>query len=110
MVSPLCDARRSSRSRNRVTVLELTVNNRPGVLLRLYELFARQDLTVEGLLCLPLDDCRGRIWLLIGELQGIDQAKQQLAQLDDVIEVQRSNTDPSMFAQFGQLIQLSGMG
>jgi acetolactate synthase I/III small subunit len=110
MVSPVCDARRSSRSHSRVTVLELTVNNRPGVLLRLYELFARQDLIVEGLLCLPLDNCRGRIWLLIGELQGIDQAKQQLAQLDDVIEVQRSNTDPSMFAQFGQLIQLSGMG
>jgi acetolactate synthase small subunit len=93
-----------------VAVLELTVNNRPGVLLRLYELFARQELVVEGLLCLPLDDCRGRIWLLIGEPQGLGQATQQLETLDDVIEVQRSNTDPSMFARFGQLIQLSGMG
>lgn len=110
MASSVCDARHSSQPHGRVTVLELTVNNRPGVLLRLYKLFASQDLIVEGLLCLPLDGCRGRIWLLVSEPQSLTQATQQLATLDDVIEVQRSNTDPSMFTQFGQLIQLSGMG
>ena len=47
-------------------VLELDVNNHPGVMSHICNLFARRAFNVEGILCMPVSDGkRSRIWLLV---------------------------------------------
>ncbi len=51
-------------------VLEIDVNNHPGVMSHVIGLFSRRTYNVEGILCLPVGDGRqSRIWLLVNEDQ-----------------------------------------
>lgn len=79
-------------------VLEIDVNNHPGVMSHVVGLFSRRAYNVEGILCLPLDDGnRSRIWLLVNEDQRLPQMMKQVDKLEDVIGIRRHNADHAVF-------------
>ncbi|MCH2220953.1 MAG: acetolactate synthase small subunit [Dechloromonas sp.] len=79
-------------------VLEIDVNNHPGVMSHVVGLFSRRAYNVEGILCLPLDDgSRSRIWLLVNEDQRLPQMMKQVDKLEDVIGIRRHNADHAVF-------------
>ena len=81
-------------------VLEIDVNNHPGVMSHVVGLFARRACNVEGILCLPIGDGRlSRIWLLLNEDARLPQMVKQVDKLEDVIAVRRHNADHAVFSQ-----------
>lgn len=79
-------------------VLEIDVNNHPGVMSHVVGLFSRRAYNVEGILCLPLDNgSRSRIWLLVNEDQRLPQMMKQVDKLEDVIGIRRHNADHAVF-------------
>ena len=81
-------------------VLEIDVNNHPGVMSHVVGLFSRRTYNVEGILCLPVDDgARSRIWLLLNEDQRLPQVIKQAEKLEDVIAVRRHAADHAVFSQ-----------
>ena len=80
-------------------VLEIDVNNHPGVMSHIVGLFARRAYNVEGILCLPVGDGRqSRIWLLVNEDARLAQMIKQVDKLEDVIAVRRHNADHAVFS------------
>lgn len=81
-------------------ILELTVNNHPGVMSHVCGLFARRAYNVEGILCMPIGDgASSRIWLLVNEDTRLDQMIKQAEKLHDVLAVRRHPTTPEVFEQ-----------
>lgn len=79
-------------------VLELTVNNHPGVMSHICGLFARRAFNVEGIICLPVGAGeQSRIWLRVHEDQRLEQMVKQLMKLEDVLSVQPHNADHEVF-------------
>ena len=79
-------------------VLEIDVNNHPGVMSHVVGLFSRRSYNVEGILCLPVGDGRqSRIWLLVNEDQRLSQMMKQVEKLDDVIALRRHNAEHAVF-------------
>ena len=63
---PRLEPQHPRRSRSPQAVLELTVNNHPGVMSHICGLFARRAYNVEGILCMPIGTgVQSRIWLLV---------------------------------------------
>lgn len=81
-------------------VLELEVNNHPGVMSHICNLFARRAFNVEGILCMPLSDPRrSRIWLLVFEDQRLEQMVLQVEKLVDVLSVRRHGAEHEVFVR-----------
>ena len=79
-------------------VLEIDVNNHPGVMSHVVGLFSRRAYNVEGILCLPVGDgSRSRIWLMLIEDQRLPQMMKQVEKLEDVIAISRHNADHAVF-------------
>lgn len=79
-------------------VLELEVNNHPGVMSHICNLFARRAFNVEGILCMPMNDAsRSRIWLLVFEDQRLEQMVLQVEKLVDVLSVRRHGAEHEVF-------------
>jgi len=80
-------------------VLELTVQNHPGVMVHIAGLFARRAFNLEGILCGPVGDGeRSQMLLLIGADARLEQVIRQLEKLHDVITVtQRSGLSRAAF-------------
>lgn len=79
-------------------VLELEVNNHPGVMSHICNLFARRAFNVEGILCMPLAGAeRSRIWLLVFDDQRLEQMILQLEKLVDVLSVRRHGAEHEVF-------------
>jgi acetolactate synthase I/III small subunit len=79
-------------------VLEIDVNNHPGVMSHVVGLFSRRAYNVEGILCLPVGDrSRSRIWLLLDEDGRLAQMIKQVAKLEDVISIRRHPGDHTVF-------------
>ena len=79
-------------------ILELTVRNHPGVMTHVCGLFARRAFNVEGILCLPIQGSEHiRIWLLVNDDQRLEQMMAQSDKLEDVTNVARNQSDPTMF-------------
>ena len=79
-------------------ILEIDVNNHPGVMSHICNLFARRAFNVEGILCMPVGDTRkSRIWLLVFEDQRLDQMVRQLEKLEDVINVRQHGAEHEVF-------------
>lgn len=79
-------------------VLEIDVNNHPGVMSHVVGLFSRRAYNVEGILCLPVGDgSQSRIWLLLIEDQRLPQMMKQVEKLEDVIAIRRHNADHAVF-------------
>ena len=71
-------------------VLELIVNDHPGIMSQVCGLAFRRAFNVVGMLCLPLDDGQTRrIWLRVSDGVRLDQVENQLRKLYDVREVHR---------------------
>ena len=79
-------------------VLEIDVNNHPGVMSHVVGLFSRRAYNVEGILCLPVGNgsC-SRIWLLVNEDQRLAQMMKQVEKLEDVIAIRRHHADHAVF-------------
>jgi acetolactate synthase-1/3 small subunit len=81
-------------------VLEIDVNNHPGVMSHVIGLFSRRTYNVEGILCLPVGDGRqSRIWLLVNEDQRLPQMIKQAEKLEDVIAVRRHHAEHAVFSE-----------
>ena len=79
-------------------VLELEVNNHPGVMSHICNLFARRAFNMEGILCMPVAGGeRSRIWLLVFEDQRLEQIIRQLEKLEDVLAVRRHGAEHEVF-------------
>ena len=86
------------RSLQSKVVLELDVNNHPGVMSHICNLFARRAFNVEGILCMPLADGEhSRIWLLVFDDQRLEQMVRQLEKLEDVLAVRRHGASHEVF-------------
>ena len=70
-------------------ILELTVRNHPGIMTHVCGLFARRAFNVEGILCLPIQE----------------QMISQIDKLEDVVKVQRNQSDPTMFNKIAVFFQ-----
>jgi acetolactate synthase I/III small subunit len=82
------------------SVLELTVNNHPGVMSHVCGLFSRRAYNVEGILVMPIGDgTHSRIWLLVNEDERLEQMVKQLEKLEDVREVTRHGAEHRVFMQ-----------
>jgi len=80
------------------TVLELLVNNHPGVMSHICSLFSRRVYNVEGILCMPVGDGReSRIWLLVNEDGRLEQMVKQVRKLEDVLDVRRHHAGRKVF-------------
>nr|6LPI_E Chain E, Acetolactate synthase isozyme 1 small subunit [Escherichia coli K-12]6LPI_F Chain F, Acetolactate synthase isozyme 1 small subunit [Escherichia coli K-12]6LPI_G Chain G, Acetolactate synthase isozyme 1 small subunit [Escherichia coli K-12]6LPI_H Chain H, Acetolactate synthase isozyme 1 small subunit [Escherichia coli K-12] len=89
-------------------ILELTVRNHPGVMTHVCGLFARRAFNVEGILCLPIQDSdKSHIWLLVNDDQRLEQMISQIDKLEDVVKVQRNQSDPTMFNKIAVFFQAS---
>uniref|UniRef100_Q47FL4 acetolactate synthase n=1 Tax=Dechloromonas aromatica (strain RCB) TaxID=159087 RepID=Q47FL4_DECAR len=79
-------------------VLEINVNNHPGVMSHVVGLFSRRAYNVEGILCLPVGDgSQSRIWLMLIEDHRLPQMIKQVEKLEDVIAICRHNADHAVF-------------
>lgn len=88
------------------TLLEVTVNNHPGVLMHVCGLFSRRAYNVEGILCLPVGDgTHSRIWLKVKEDARLEQVIKQLFKLEDVREVQRHGADHAVLLRLEEIFQ-----
>jgi len=71
------------------TLLRLTVNNHPGVMLQICGLFARRSFNLEGIFCTAIGQrATSRIWLKVDETDKLEQVIKQLAKLEDVLVVE----------------------
>jgi acetolactate synthase I/III small subunit len=71
-----------------IVVLQLTVNNHPGVMSHICGMFSRRAYNLEKILCLPDKEGRlSRMWLQVDEEEKLDQVVKQLQKLADVREV-----------------------
>ena len=90
------------------TILELTVNNHPGVMSHVCGLFARRAYNVEGILCMPIGDAtHSRIWLLVNEDERLTQMVKQLVKLEDVLAVTRHGAEHEVFERLEGFFQQS---
>jgi len=81
-------------------VLEIDVNNHPGVMSHVVGLFSRRAYNVEGILCLPIDNGQqSRIWLLVNEDERLPQMTRQLEKLVDVLAVRRHHAEHAVFTR-----------
>lgn len=83
---------------NKQAILELTVDNHPGVMSHVCGLFSRRAFNVDGILCLPLKDNKtSQIWLRVQESERLAQVESQLHKLHDVHSVRRHPPDHAVF-------------
>lgn len=89
------------------SVLELTVNNHPGVMSHVVGLFSRRAYNVDGILCMPIGDgTRSRIWLLVNEDERLGNMVKQLHKLEDVLEVKRHEATHEVFARLEEFFRV----
>lgn len=91
---------------NHQAILELTVNNHPGVMSHVCGLFSRRAFNVDGILCMPLQNTEtSRIWLRVREGDRLSQVESQLHKLHDVHEVRRHPPDHGVFGHLEDFFQ-----
>jgi acetolactate synthase-1/3 small subunit len=84
----------------RKPVIELLVNNHPGVMSHVTGLFSRRAFNLEGILCGSVGDGKqSKMFLMVNEDRRLPQLLKELAKLHDVMSVQlRHEIDDSIFA------------
>lgn len=86
------------------SLLELTVNNHPGVMSHICGLFSRRAFNVEKILCLPLEKGeRSRIWLTVCEDHRLEQVIKQVMKLEDVLECRSHGMEPDLFLRLEEI-------
>ncbi|OIQ48904.1 Acetolactate synthase isozyme 1 small subunit [Pseudodesulfovibrio hydrargyri] len=90
----------------RQTVIELSVNNHPGVMSHICGLFARRAYNVEGIACMPVNGGQtSKIWLLVDADDRLDQMIKQVDKLEDVLIVERYDSGHPVFAKMAEFVQ-----
>ncbi|WP_272699848.1 acetolactate synthase small subunit [Desulfovibrio sp. Fe33] len=88
------------------TVIELSVNNHPGVMSHICGLFARRAYNVEGIACMPVNGGQtSKIWLLVNADDRLDQMIKQVDKLEDVLVVERYDRGHPVFAKMAEFVQ-----
>ena len=106
MPAPAPETQPLTRSERPQVVLELTVNNHPGVMSHICGLFARRAFNVEGILCLPIGTgVQSRIWLRVNADHRLEQLINQLLKLEDVVSVRRHGADHEVFVRLEEFFQ-----
>ena len=96
-----------TRSEGPQVVLELTVNNHPGVMSHICGLFARRTFNVEGILCMPIGTGeQSRIWLRVNADHRLEQMIKQVLKLEDVVGVRRHGADHEVFVRLEEFFQV----
>jgi acetolactate synthase-1/3 small subunit len=81
-------------------VLELTVNNHPGVMSHVCGLFSRRAFNMDGILCMPVNDGKvSRIWIRVDSNGQLEQIIKQLQKLEDVQDVNYHDTEHEVFVR-----------
>lgn len=81
-------------------ILELTVNNHPGVMSHVCGLFSRRAYNMDGILCMPVDDGKvSRIWIRVDSNGQLKQIIKQLQKLEDVQDVRYHDTEHEVFVR-----------
>lgn len=94
----------SEKKQSRQAVLELQVNNHPGVMSHVCGLLARRSYNMEAIICLPKADKKfSRIWLLLNEEHRLAQVIKQIAKLYDVHRVQYHGNEHRVFTNLENL-------
>jgi acetolactate synthase-1/3 small subunit len=84
---------------NTVIILELVVNNHPGVMSHVCSLFSRRAYNLEAIACVPIGAGEtSKIWLQVDELERLDQVIKQIQKLPDVLEVKRQDGEHKVFS------------
>lgn len=87
------------RSHNGSLILELEVNNHPGVMSHICNLFSRRAYNLEAIACIPLGDgATSRIWLQVDEMDRMEQVIKQIMKLPDVLNVDRHDGEHQVFS------------
>ena len=87
------------------TILRLTVNNHPGVMLQICGLFARRNFNLDGIFCTAIDQGQTScIWLKVTETEKLAQVIKQLAKLEDVLAVAERNDSEGRFREMEALL------
>lgn len=82
-----------------IAVLELTVNNHPGVMSHICGLFSRRAYNLEGIVCVPIGSGgTSRMWLQVNEDRKLEQVVKQVQKLPDVRSVVRHEDGHAVFA------------
>lgn len=85
--------------KNSDTVLELIVNNHPGVMSHICGLFSRRAYNLESIVCIPIGDGKNsRMWLQVNEELKLEQVVKQVNKLEDVISVTRHDAGHEVFS------------
>lgn len=88
------------------TVLDVRVNNHPGVMSHVCGLFSRRAFNVEAILCLPMNGGdESRIWLLVFEDDRLEQMLRQMRKLQDVHDVRVMKDAVGAFAQLRSVME-----
>lgn len=87
---PATEPNHTSRDQTmNTTILRLTVNNHPGVMLQICSLFTRRAFNLEGIFCSAIDQgATSCIWLTVDETDKLEQVIKQLAKLEDVLAIE----------------------
>jgi acetolactate synthase-1/3 small subunit len=86
-------------------ILELRVNNHPGVMSHICGLFARRAFNVEKIICLPIGNGEeSKIYLMINTNERLDQITKQLIKLEDVMDVCQNNFKNDVFIDVENLL------
>lgn len=84
---------------NPIIILELVVNNHPGVMSHVCSLFSRRAYNLEAIACVPIEDGKtSKIWLQIDELERLEQVIKQIRKLPDVLNVARHDGEHQVFS------------
>ncbi len=88
------------------TVIELIVNNHPGVMSHITGLFSRRAYNLEGILCGEIGNgTQSRMYLLVSNDETLEQICAQLEKLYDVAEVSvREDYDHTIFNRLHELV------
>ncbi len=82
------------------TILELQVNNHPGVMSHICGLFSRRAYNLEGIVVVPIGRGKiSRMWLKVIEENNLEQIVKQLQKLPDVQTVTRQPPGDSIFSE-----------
>ncbi len=81
-------------------ILELSVNNHPGVMSHICGLFSRRAYNLEKILCFPIPQSRvSQMWLKVNEENNLDQVIKQIEKLEDVRQVQYLENNENFFSK-----------
>lgn len=86
-------------------LIELTVNNHPGVMSHICGLFSRRAYNLEKILCFPDNKTtESKMWLQVNEQSKLDQVIKQIKKLEDVRKVYYRKNSDGFFTRLEQLI------